>query len=128
MLIRKITRKRYYKMERLKGKKQIEHLFVSGRSVGVFPLRLVFLETEVTNKVGVSVSKKNFKSAVDRNKIKRLLRVAVENHFLCLFKQLEPKYSLMVLYLGKEIPKSEKLDTQFKLMVNRFNKKVLDEV
>ena len=73
-------------MERLKGKKQIEKLFVSGRSVGVFPLRLVFLKTEETNKVGVSVSKKNFKSAVNRNKIKRLLRIAVENHFLDLFK------------------------------------------
>ena len=115
-------------MERLKGKKQIEKLFVSGRSVGVFPLRLVFLKTEETNKVGVSVSKKNFKSAVDRNKIKRLLRVAVENHFLDLFNKLEPKYSMMVLYVGKEIPKSEELDTQFKLMVSRFNKKVLDEV
>ena len=128
MLIRKITRKRYYKMERLKGKKQIEHLFVSGRSVGAFPLRLVFLETEVTNKVGVSVSKKNFKSAVNRNKIKRLLRIAVENHFLDLFNKLEPKYCMMVLYVGKEIPKAEELDTQFKLMVSRFNKKVLDEV
>ena len=115
-------------MERLKGKKQIEKLFVSGRSVGVFPLRLVFLKTEETNKVGVSVSKKNFKSAVDRNKIKRLLRVAVENHFLDLFNKLEPKYYMMVLYVGKEIPKPEELDAQIKLMVSRFNKKVLDGV
>tara|TARA_B110000971_G_scaffold178844_1_gene184888 strand:- start:71 stop:418 length:348 start_codon:yes stop_codon:yes gene_type:complete len=115
-------------MERLKGKKQIEKLFVSGRSVGVFPLRLVFLKTEETNKVGVSVSKKNFKSAVNRNKIKRLLRVAVENHFLDLFNKLKPKYYMMVLYVGKEIPKPEELDAQIKLMVSRFNKKVLDEV
>jgi ribonuclease P protein component len=115
-------------MERLKGKKQIEKLFVSGRSVGVFPLRLVFLKTEETNKVGVSVSKKNFKSAVNRNKIKRLLRIAVENHFLDLFNKLEPKYCMMVLYVGKEIPKAEELDTQFKLIVSRFNKKVLVEV
>ena len=128
MLIRKITRKRYYKMERLKGKKQIEHLFVSGRSVGAFPLRLVFLETEVTNKVGVSVIKKNFKSAVDRNKIKRLLRVAAENHFLHFFKHLESKHSLMVLYVGREMPNSAELDKQFKLMVGRFNKKVINEI
>jgi hypothetical protein len=32
-------------MERLKGKKQIEQLFVSGRSIGAFPLRLVYIET-----------------------------------------------------------------------------------
>ena len=48
-------------MERLKGKKQIEQLFVSGRSIGAFPLRLVYIETEIINKVGVSVSKKHFK-------------------------------------------------------------------
>ena len=63
-------------MERLKGKKQIEKLFVSGRSIGAFPLRLVYIETEIINKVGVSVSKKHFKNAVDRNKIKRAAREA----------------------------------------------------
>tara|TARA_B110000305_G_C19387336_1_gene612924 strand:+ start:375 stop:722 length:348 start_codon:yes stop_codon:yes gene_type:complete len=115
-------------MERLKGKKQIEQLFVSGRSVGAFPLRLVYLKTGTNNMVGVSVSKKNFRSAVDRNKIKRLLRVAVEKNFLSLFERLEHKYSLMVLYVGKEIPKSRELDKQFKLMTDRFKKKVLDEV
>ena len=57
-------------MERLKGKKQIEELFVSGETVGAFPLRLVFLKTETTNKLGVSVGKRSFKSAVVRNKIK----------------------------------------------------------
>jgi hypothetical protein len=35
---------------------------------------------------------------------------------------------MMVLYVGKEIPKPEELDAQIKLMVSRFNKKVLDEV
>ena len=86
------------------------------------------MDGRLTEHSDIIFSKKNFKSAVDRNKIKRLLRVAVENHFLSLFKRLGPKYSLMVLYVGKEIPKSKKLDTQFKLMVNRFNKRVLDEV
>ena len=48
-------------MERLKGKKQIEQLFVTGNSVGAFPLRMVYLETTDKHLVGVSVSKKYFK-------------------------------------------------------------------
>ena len=115
-------------MERLKGKKQIEQMFLSGNTLREGPLRLVFYKTGATNRVGVSVSKKNFKSAVDRNKIKRLLRVAAENHFLHFFKHLESKHSLMVLYVGREMPNSAELDKQFKLMVGRFNKKVINEI
>jgi ribonuclease P protein component len=111
-------------MERLKGKKQIEELFVSGETVGVFPLRLVFLKTETTNKLGVSVGKRSFKRAVVRNKIKRQLRVCCKNHFLNFLKDLDYKYALMVLYVGKEYPKAVELDKQFKLMVDRFSKKI----
>jgi ribonuclease P protein component len=114
-------------MERLKGKKQIEQLFVGGRSVGAFPLRLVYVKTEGINKVGVSVSKKHFKNAVDRNKIKRLLRVATENHFHGVLEKLGTKYCLMVLYVGKEIPRSKELNTQFTSMIKRFSKKILNE-
>ena len=114
-------------MQRLKGKKQIEQLFVEGRSIGAFPLRLVYLESALTNKVGVSVSKKHFKNAVDRNKIKRLLRVATENHLQTHLVPLKSKYCMMVLYVGKEIPKSKELDAQFTSMIERFNKKVLNE-
>ena len=68
----------FNKIERLKNKKLIERLFDSGQSITVFPLKAVYLNTsfedEVAAKVGVSVSKRLFGSAVDRNRIKRLLR------------------------------------------------------
>ena len=51
--------------EKLKSKKLIEQLFIEGRVFSTYPLRLVFLETtfsdDVKLKVGVSVSKRNFK-------------------------------------------------------------------
>ncbi|MDA7724044.1 ribonuclease P protein component [Flavobacteriaceae bacterium] len=47
-------------MERLKGKKQIEQLFITGVSVGAFPLRMVYLKGGDKHLVGVSVSKKTF--------------------------------------------------------------------
>jgi ribonuclease P protein component len=110
-------------MERLKGKKQIEQLFVTGNSVGAFPLRMVYLKSTDKHLVGVSVSKKHFKSAVDRNRIKRLLRVAVEKQLSVALDELDSKYCLMVLYVGKEMPESSPLKEQFEFLIKRFNKK-----
>jgi ribonuclease P protein component len=115
-------------MERLKGKKQIEQLFVTGNSVGAFPLRMVYLVTTDKHLVGVSVSKKHFKSAVDRNRIKRLLRVAVEKQLSVALDELDSKYCLMVLYVGKEMPESSPLKEQFEFLIKRFNKKESHEV
>lgn len=115
-------------MERLKGKKQIEELFTSGHSVGAFPLRLVYLESDSTHKIGVSVSKKHFKNAVDRNRIKRLLRVALEGSFSEVLEGLDFKYAVMVLYVGKEMPTTPGLKIQFQSLIKRFNKKQSNEV
>lgn len=115
-------------MERLKGKKQIEKLFVSGTVVNAFPLRIVFIQTRTTSRLGVSVGKKTFKSAVIRNKIKRQLRAACKDHLLVLLKKLDNKYNLMVLYSGRGEPKPTELDKSFKLVVERFKNKVLENV
>ena len=115
-------------MERLKGKKQIEQLFTSGHSVGAFPLRLVYLESDSTNKIGVSVSKKHFKNAVDRNRIKRLLRVAVKGSLTEILEGLDFKCVVMVLYVGKEMPTTHGLKPQFESLIKRFNKKQSNEI
>ena len=60
-------------MNKLKGNKKINLLFEKGKSVKHFPFRLVYLEHEEVS-WGVSVGKKAFALAVDRNKIKRRLR------------------------------------------------------
>lgn len=67
----------YSKSEKLKSRKTIDLLFSNGKSVSKFPLRLVYAPTEgAMEKVlfGVSVSKKYFKNASDRNYLKRVLR------------------------------------------------------
>ena len=115
-------------MERLKGKKQIEQLFTSGHSVGAFPLRLVYLESDSTNKIGVSVSKKHFKNAVDRNRIKRLLREAVKGSLTEILEGLDFKCVVMVLYVGKEMPTTPGLKPQFESLIKRFNKKQSNEI
>lgn len=65
------------KKEHLCGDKSIEKLHTSGKSFLVYPLRIVYLVVEnedVPVRAMVSVSKKKFKRAVKRNKIKRLMR------------------------------------------------------
>ena len=71
---------KYSKKDKLKSKKLIERLFNEGKSLTVYPLRLIYLKTEFEDqsilKTGVSVSKRLQKTAVARNRIKRLLREA----------------------------------------------------
>ena len=67
------------KAEHLKSRKQIDALFAEGKSVSVFPVRAVYKFSKAEEahvKAGVSASKRHFKKAVDRNRIKRLLREA----------------------------------------------------
>lgn len=67
------------KAERLKSRKQIDVLFAKGKAVSAPPVRAIYLFTPAETGsllVGVTASKKHFKKAVDRNRVKRLLREA----------------------------------------------------
>ena len=69
------------KEEHLCRKKLIEELFSKqGSSFGVYPLRIVWIPapapTTAPPQVLISVSKRTFKRAVDRNRLKRLIREA----------------------------------------------------
>ena len=66
------------KKEKLKSKDDIALLFKKGKWFSHGSLRIVFVKYEEGNsaKFGVSAAKKIFKKAVDRNRIKRLLREA----------------------------------------------------
>lgn len=95
------------KEERLHSKKLIAELFSKGSSFNLYPLRFVLLRHDAPlstpPQVLVSVSKKYFKKAVDRNRLKRQLREAYRTHKFLL--QKENQYSvhvLGILYIGKE--------------------------
>ena len=67
-------------MKPLKGNKNVEVLFSSGKRVSSSFLHCVYLLNKEDSRFVVSVPKKNFSLAVDRNKIKRVLREAVRKH------------------------------------------------
>lgn len=71
---------KFTKEERVTGDKRIETLFTEGRSFMAYPFRVVYLETvhspATPLSILISIPKKRLKSAVDRNRMKRLVREA----------------------------------------------------
>ena len=68
------------KEERLKSRKLIDQLFKEGKSFSSFPFRVVWKYLPSASdsflKAGFTVSTKHFKKAVDRNRIRRLMKEA----------------------------------------------------
>lgn len=118
----------YPKKEKLKSQKLIEQLFSEGKSVSAFPLRMVYLKTEfeddVQFKTGVSTSKRSFKNAVDRNRIKRLLREAYRLNKAIYFNNISGSYALMILYISKDGTDFDSVETKMKQLLDTFSKKV----
>lgn len=93
------------KKERLKSRKAIDALFQSGNSFSLFPFRVVYLFTTTGVQVGVGASKKNFKKAVDRNRVKRLTREAyrLQKEMIANTYNADKGLSVFFLYTAKEI-------------------------
>jgi ribonuclease P protein component len=99
------------KQERLKSRKLIEQLFGKGQRFGLFPYRVFYLfeKYEGTGKLqcGAGVSTRNFKKAVDRNRIKRLTREAWRLQKTELDQKMKVhvnRLSVFLIYTGKELP------------------------
>jgi ribonuclease P protein component len=100
------------KNERLKSRKAIDLLFSKGQRIAHFPFRAFYLfeKNDRCNsplQCGVGVSARNFKKAVDRNRIKRLTREAyrLQKAILDIKMRGSTKtLSLFLIYTGKELP------------------------
>lgn len=119
------------KKERLKSRATIQTLFSLNKSIKIYPLSLVWMEIPNQSKssieFGVSVSKRNFKTAVMRNKIKRKMREAYRlNKYLLLDQIAESntKIPMMLIYVGKELISYQEMEVKLKQILLRLAKQV----
>lgn len=102
----------YPEKEKLKSRKLIKKVFEEGKTIKSYPVLIRYVQIENdSNNVGVSVSKRNFKKAVDRIRIKRQLREAYRLNKEELTHS-GSKFAVMIIFIGrKEIPSAKLYET-----------------
>jgi ribonuclease P protein component len=118
-------RNTFRKEEKLKKKNLITDLFASGKSASVFPLKMIYLKNDHESpfkvQAGVSVSKRNFKLAVDRNRIKRLMRESYrKNKHLIYNDDDTKKHILMFIYQAKREVSYEQMEEKMNELIQKF--------
>jgi ribonuclease P protein component len=118
----------FQKDERLCSKKIIDKLFVEGKTVFVFPLKIVYLETKLPShspvQTAFTVSKKSFKRAVQRNLIKRRMREAYRlNKWAFYSERGEKQVAVFFIFTAKTILEYRQIEAAIK----KGMKKLLSE-
>lgn len=120
------------KAERLHSKTIVDQMFTGGisKSFSVFPLRVVYMsvqEQEASVSVLISVSKKRFKRAVKRNRVKRQIREAYRKNkqeLLGMCDQAGKKIAVAFIYLSDELTSSAVIEEKMKVLLARIAEKV----
>jgi ribonuclease P protein component len=121
------------KNERLKSRKQIEQLFSEGKKFSINPFRIFYLLKESSTpplQFGVSVSNKNFKRAIDRNRIKRIVREAwrlQKNIFQQQLREKGKQLHVFIIYTGKEIPGFSEVSEKVKKILDKLGHFIVSE-
>ena len=124
------------KAERLDRKKVIGKMFTGGagaHSFIVFPLRVVYLtEPELKSQASVliSVSKRYFKHAVDRNRVKRQIREAYRLNKHSLLEMLanrNEKMAVSFIYLTDELMPTDFIEKRMKMALEKMVEKLTME-
>lgn len=112
------------KQEKLKSKKLIQLLFVEGNQLKFFPLKLLYVQTEHTSSFPIqaafSVPKRNFKKAVERNRIKRLMREVYRKEKPFVYQSTKKPHIFMFIFMGTKEPNYLLLEEKMKLLLHKF--------
>ena len=133
------------KNERLKSRKLIEQLFSEGKDFVISPFKVFYKfipilidDSQSDNKrattsnlqFGVGVSTRNFKRAVDRNRIKRIIRETYRLQKLSLQKKSEAKkiiLTIFFIYTAKELPVYKDVYNKMDMILARLDK-IISEI
>lgn len=113
------------KRERLHLKRDIDELFAQGKGFVAYPLRVIHLPTEtMVPEMLVSVSKRHFKRANKRNRVKRLIREAyrLNKHRLApLLAGQRMGLRMAFIFVGQELPSYAQIEAAIEKAFNRLN-------
>lgn len=123
-----------HKEERLYAQKRIDALFSQGESFISYPLRVVFVtrkreEQDVfPSSILVSVSKKRFKRAVKRNRVKRLIKEAYRLNKHMFISNTELSFDIAFLYLKNELPQYSEIEKAILKTANILRERFQHEI
>lgn len=116
----------YPRKQKLKSRKLLGKLFQSGKSLNAFPIKLIYQTNQPfigeSLMAGVGASSRNFKKAVDRNRIKRLLRESFRLEQAILQKGLpqDRQWQLFFIYTGKELPDGQLIQNKMQFLMQKL--------
>lgn len=118
---------KYGQHQKLKSKKEIDQLFKQGRSIFMFPIKLMYDELDAPRDehilASVGVSSRYFKKSVDRNRIKRLLRECwrQEKEDLEIWAKSNKVYlNVFLVFVDKAIPEHSQLSIKFPALIEKL--------
>lgn len=124
----------FKKNERLCSKKSIDLLFNSGNSFFVYPFKVKWIETSLNYgspaEIMIVIPKKYSKKAVERNKIRRIIKEVYRKSKHLLYDPLEKnnkKVFVALLYIGKEFHNYHYIEEKINVILQRLiNSVVID--
>jgi ribonuclease P protein component len=118
----------FRKSDRLKGVKSVALLFGDGKSFFSHPFRVVWnysgTHPGIPSRTGISVPKRVFKRAVDRNRIKRIFRESWRQRKKSLDHRISEhnkEIDIMFIYTGREIPSAGSMDSYLDKVIAKFS-------
>ena len=128
----------YQKKDKLKSRKQTQHLFSKGSAVSAFPIKLLFTiqddvpvySPEGLLQAGVGAPSRIFRKAVQRNKVKRLLREGYRlEKPLFVAQQLfqNKRLNLFFLYVDATVLTQKEIQEKIKIVLKKLSDKIKDK-
>lgn len=128
------SKQTFTKEERLKSRILIGDLFTKGHVIYHYPFKVLYLsdsnlDFKYPAKMGVSVSKRNFKRAVDRNRLKRKIREAYrlnKNDLYSILDEHKKKIYFFIIYTTTKDIEYREIEKEMKKLIQKFSDKIGD--
>lgn len=125
---------RFGKEYKLCSRKQIDNLFEEGEAIKSYPFMLRYQYTSLNSpqsfQVVISAPKRNFKKAVDRNRIKRLMREVLRKNKTQLETALRnnnQQLALFLMYTSRDMPSYQEVENKMLKLLAKLDSVITKE-